>query len=315
MTGAWLLSALLALPSASSAAEGGAAALSILERVLDGRAAGMGGAFAAVPGHIAALQYNPAGMAGIEKRAASMTFSPGLGGGQLGLLSYAQPLRLGRGVLGASVQYYNSGSMQLNLSDGTNAKVTAEEDIALQASYSFEPIPDLAAGASFKFVRSELAETASAAAALFDVGGLWRAPVQGLSFGAAYQNIGPDVKYEEVGDPPPRTARYGISYLTPQFDAHRIDPTSDAGNVDVRFTADMVHALEQEPSPRLGLEMGMEPFVLNRVALRMGYALNREVDSLTFGIGLREGRMVLDYAVGPSRDLTITHQFTLSTTF
>lgn len=308
--------ALALLPaSAFGAGEGGVTALSVLERVLDGRAAGLGGAFAGVPAHIGALQYNPAGLAGIKKRSAAMTYTPGLGGGQIGLLSYAHPWKLGNGVLGGSVQYYNSGSINLNLSDGTTGKVTAEEDMAVQATYAFEPLPNLSLGSSFKFVRSELAEMAEATAALFDFGALWRAPIRGLSLGTAYQNFGPDIKYEEEGDPPPRTVRYGLSYLTPKIDSTRLDSSSDAGNMDFRFCADMVHALEQEPSPRLGVEMGLEPFVVNRVDVRVGWALNRVVDSMTFGVGFREGQFLLDYAVGPSRDLALTHQVTLSTTF
>ena len=203
MKGAALL-LLLAAPWAS--AETGRTAAVFLKRAMGARAAAMGGAHAAVlDAGPDAPQHNPAGLARLARPALTSSYLNSFGGVIHGNAAYAHPLPYG--VLGAGLLYFNAGDIGLNLSDGTKRTVTSEEDMAWTMSYA-APLPyGLSVGATYRYVRLELAETASAASHQGDFGAQWRTPVKGLSLGAAYQYLGPDIVFEDEGDPPPKTFR------------------------------------------------------------------------------------------------------------
>lgn len=312
MTGTRLLAALglLAATAAPASAEPGLTAATFLQRQLGAQPAGMGYAFTAVRGRLDAMQFNPAGLAWLRKPVASSTYLNGLAGANHGFLGYGQPLPWG--TLGVGLLYFNAGSIDLNLADGTTGRVTAEEDTALSASYGLELPLGVAVGATYRHVRLELAETARAAVSQADLGALWRTPLRGLSVGAAVQYLGPDVKFEEAGDPPPRTRRFGVAYHWPELDPKKLDPSVDLQKFDVTVAADWVEVLHERKSPRAGLEMGLQPHQLDRVALRFGWVFNRDSESFTFGLGLKEGRWGVDYSLGTAKDLGNLQQVSLA---
>ncbi|MCX5788441.1 MAG: hypothetical protein NTX64_08085 [Elusimicrobia bacterium] len=176
-------------------------------------------------------------------------------------------------------------------------------------------LPGVAAGAGVRWLRMSLAGTARATAGLADLGALWRGSgaLQGLSAGAAWQNLGRDIKFESVGDPPPTTVRGGLAYTTGVFPARKIDPGDDV-DLDATIAADAVKVAREGLSPRLGLELGLHPDFLQRAALRFGWVFNRPGENLTAGLGLRTGRFFVDYAVGAG-DLGAVHQISVATSF
>lgn len=303
--------ALLASPAAR--AEPGRTAAAFLQRPLGARAAGMGGAFAAVRGSLDSAQYNPAAIATVPRRTLASTYLSGFDGANHGFLAYAHPFPFG--TVGASVLYYNAGGIDLSLSDGTTGRVTAEEDSAWALSYSLALAKSLYVGALYRFVRMELAETASASSSQGDFGVLWRTPLRGLSLGAAYQYLGPDIRFEEVGDPPPRTLRYGLAFHFPDVEISAADPSVDLEAFDMTLAADVAQTLHEEVSPRMGAELGLTPSYMTRVALRAGWVFGRDSESFTFGMGLRQGRLGLDYALGKGKDLGNLQQFSLTIDF
>lgn len=296
-----------------SRAEPGLTAAAFLQRTVGARSAGMGSAFAAVPGSMDSLQYNPAGLATLHKGSLSSTYINGFGGTDLGSVAYGHPFRWG--TLAAGALYYNAGAIDLNLSDGTRGRVTAEEDMAWTLSYAATPIPRLDVGATYRFLRMELAETARATSSQGDFGAIWRTPLGGLSLGAAYQYLGPDIRFEDAGDPPPKTFRYGASYRFPALDPSRVDPSVDLQAFDMTLAADMVQTLHEKASPRAGAEFGLQPALMTRAALRFGWVFGRDAESFSFGVGLRQGRFSLDYAFGGTRALGNLQQVTLGFSF
>ncbi|OIO11939.1 MAG: hypothetical protein AUJ52_01240 [Elusimicrobia bacterium CG1_02_63_36] len=299
MRAAAALSALLfASPAACEPGRTGAA---FLQRTLGARAAAMGSAHAAVSYSPDAVQYNPAALATIGERTLSTTYLNAYGSTNFGFLGYAHPLPLGVATAGAV--YFNAGRIELNLSNGTRGTVTAEEDLAAYAGYALPLAFGVSIGATARFLRMQLAQTATASSQQGDFGIHWKTPLRGVSLGGAYQYLGPNITFESAGDPPPRTMRAGVALRFPDVDARKIDPSVDLEAFDLTAAADVVQVLHEDLSPRVGLELGLTPQFLNRIALRTGWVFGRAAEGLSFGLGYRGGGFALDYAFGNSPDL------------
>ena len=117
------VAAALALGAGRAYAESGLTGAPILNRPVGARSSGMGRAFAGVPGDPESVMYNPAGLAFVPETGAYMAYMNGFGGGSYGFV--AVPLKLKKLVLTPALQYYDSGKMNLDLSDGTSGSVTA----------------------------------------------------------------------------------------------------------------------------------------------------------------------------------------------
>ncbi|MDE2291537.1 MAG: PorV/PorQ family protein, partial [Elusimicrobia bacterium] len=285
-----------------------------LTRPLSARAAAMGGAYAAVQDAGAeSPQYNPAALARLRRPALAASYLDGFGGVTHGFLSVEHPLPVGAAAAG--LLYFNAGSIDLNLSDGTRGTVTAEEDLAATFSYAL-PLPwGLSAGATYRFLRMTLAQTAHAVSHQADLGLQWKTPLPGLSFGGAYQYWGKDIRFEEAGDPPPKTWRLGAALRFPDLDVSKLDPATDLDAFDMTLSADLVQTLYESASPRLGMEMGLTPAMLSRVALRAGWVFNTFGEGLCFGAGLRHGSFAFDYGYGAVKEMVGMQNVTLSYTF
>lgn len=308
------LGAAFLFAAAPAAAESGRTAAVFLQRTLGAQAAGMGNAFTAVRGRPDSLQFNPAAAATLESRTVTMTYLKGFGGTTHGFLGYAHPSRLG--AFSASLLYFNAGVINLNLSDGTRGQVTAEEDFAGTLGYARGFGDWLYLGGTYRYVRLELAETAQASTSQGDFGLLLAPPqLRGLSLGAAYQYWGPDITFEEAGDPPPKTLRCGAAFRFPGLEADRLDPSVDLDAFDMTLTADWVKPLYEKASPRVGVELGLTPAMLQRLAVRLGWVFERPAESLTMGMGFRQGRFGLDYSFGSSPKLNHLHQLTVVAEF
>ncbi|PCI37233.1 MAG: hypothetical protein COB53_07110 [Elusimicrobia bacterium] len=308
---ALLLAALLAASPAG--AVGGRTSGGFLQRTLGAKAAAMGNAFVAVSESPDSIQYNPAALSTISRPVLSTTYLNAFGSTNYGFLGYVHPLPLGVGAV--SAVYFNAGTIDLNLSDGTTGRVTAEEDLATTASYAF-PLPlGFSVGATYRFVRLKLAESVSATTHQGDLGAHWETPFPGISLGASYQYIGADITFEEAGDPPPRTIRYGFAIHLDDVNIRKLDPSVDLKNFEFTFTGDVVQVLHEDPSIRFGTELGIIPDYMNGIALRFGWIFGRFAESATAGIGFKGKHYDIDYAFGSSsslgnlQHLTFTHYF------
>lgn len=307
-----LLVAVLLVPPAG--AETGRTAAVFLKRAMGARAASMGGAHAAVvdPGPDAP-QHNPGGLARLTRPALSSSYLNGFGGVTHGNIAYAHPIPYG--VVGSGLLYFNAGDIGLNLSNGTKRTVTSEEDLAWTMSYA-APLPfGFSVGATYRYLRMELAETASATSHQGDLGAQWRTPIKGLSLGAALQYLGPNIVFEEEGDPPPRTFRYGAALRFPDFDITKLDPGVDLAAFDMLFAADVVQTVYEKTSPRVGVELGLTPSLMNRVAVRFGHVFNRFSEGFTLGAGFKSGRYSFDYGHGDGKEMKGLSNATFSIAF
>jgi hypothetical protein len=147
-----------------------------------------------------------------------------------------------------------------------------------------------------------------------DAGAHWATPARGLAFGAAIQNAGPNVKFEQEGDPLPLTFRGGAAYT---LDLRSAGGLKDAAVTFDRFlfTAEAIQVRNEKLAAATGIEMHM-PFGSESFgALRFGYLFNRSVDAFSMGIGFKEGRFLLDYALGVKKEVTNTHHFSIGVLF
>ncbi|UPT74631.1 MAG: hypothetical protein M0D55_02550 [Elusimicrobiota bacterium] len=195
---AFLLGALLPL----SAVPARAAAGSTLARSLSPRASALSGAYSAVAGGLSSLDTNPAGLSGAKRPELMTSFTSGVLDDSFGFLGWAQPLPLG--VLAAGLSYYDAGKVDLHFANGTTSVRTAQRDFVGHLGWGVALPGGLAAGATGKFYRFELAQEARASGAAGDIGAQWKTPVKGVSLGASAQNLGAGVRYERETEPCPR---------------------------------------------------------------------------------------------------------------
>ena len=291
-------------------AEAGRTGATTLQRPFWARPVGLGEAFVAVDGGVDSMGYNPAGATRITRPELESSYVHGIANDNFGVLGYAHPFHLA--TVTGGFAYYNAGDIAINLSDGTQRTRTAQQDMVGLVGLGLPLGWGFCVGGTAKFFRLELAEEARASGYAADLGALWHSPIKGLNLGAALQNLGPDVKFESEGDPLPLTARFGAAY---DFSLANLGWFQEGGYGFSRFlvTADAVKVRDEKDFlPAAGLEMGMGLGEQGYGALRFGYMFSRELNYLTFGVGLRQGRWQLDYGLGVMRnDIANTQHLTL----
>lgn len=303
---------LLFICCASVRCETGLTAAPILVTPMGARSSSMGRAFTAVHGDADALNYNPAGLAFINKISVSMTYMRGFDSGDYGFIAVPMPVK--SLVLTPGFLYYNSGKINVHPSVGADYSVTAQEDKVTYISVAWMPVAKLGVGATLKYSKLELAEIASANSINYDFGILYDFGM-GLTVGASYLNNGSDIKFEEKGDAPPKTQRLGASYKLKFNPPNLLDPSADISYCDVVLSMDWSRTNKESGYYQAGgeLNMGMPQDIF--LSLRFGYLIDRPDESTTFGIGIGKNRWSFNYSSISSKELSSRNQVTLGYKF
>ena len=304
----FLLAAVFALNAGLARAESGLSGAPILNRPVGARSSGMGRAFTGVPGDAESLMYNPAGPAFVPGTGVYMAYMNGFSGGNYGFA--AVPVKTGKFVVTPAFLGYNSGKMDLNLSDGTRGSVVGELDKVGMISAAYTLRPDLAIGATFKFTSINLAETASASARYYDLGLLY-AMKNGLSFGAASLNNGDAIKFEEKSDPAPKTLRAGVSYKV----GLKAPDLSDFSNYELVLASDWSKSYKEKGYYQSGFEINMKIPDSIILSLRLGYLMNRPEEGFTFGFGVKKDNWSFGFGYETSKDLDVRLPVSVSCEF
>jgi len=299
------------LIAANSFAEVGRTSAVSLTKAVAGRPSGLGEAYAGVAGDVDSISFNPAGVATLEDPALSATYLRGVADDNFGLITYGHPVAIGSFFIGGS--YFDAGTIDLNLSDGTTGARHAERDTMGLIGFAVGRNGPLAAGISAKGIRLDLAEEAQATGYAADGGVLWRTPIDGLKVGAAFQNLGSGIKFEEEADPLPETTRVGIAY---DLDLQRM-------KVFRVFPYKFLLAVDgvKQRDEKAGVNTGFEAKRRLTIADSSGYAALRAgyrsaVKALAFGVGFRVDNFLLDYGINLYKDdLSDYHRFTVSYLF
>jgi len=251
------------------------------------RAMGMGGASVSVVNDGSSLYWNPAGLAGMTSRSASISHVSWLDDAAYQYATFVSPLGssyVGLALEQGGIDWDNTGDGSFEASDFSGA-----------AAYARRMRPNLDVGAGLKFLSSSLGDEGASAFAL-DLGVTYRLS-ESAALGASVRNLGTGMSYVDESDPLPATLVAGGSY---RFD-------------HVLLALDVEKVSDLQAATRLGVEYSPVKYV----ALRAGAILEGDsaFSPVTGGVGFNwDERWALDYAYRPS-DLGGTHWLALSAGF
>ncbi len=321
-----VLLVLAALPAAAAgfgSSQGGTSGGTFLKLGADARAAGMGGAVRAAVDDATAIYWNPAGLAGLRYRHATMTHGAAYQSTFQDFIAYAQPVespftkQSGRerdlrpdqlGTIGVAILYQNSGSIaEIDNTAAPTGNSLRPQDFAVFIAWGATVARGLDVGAGLKYVTSKIQSSASTGA--IDLGARWRTWLPGefpYALSLSAQNIGGQLKFHAVGDPLPMIITVGQALKITK---------------SLAVTLDLNAPRDRSAYPSFGLEWRVPMKQGLSTALRTGYdgRLNGSdsggVTGITFGAGLGLQRFGFDYGWSPAGGLGSTHKLSLSYRF
>jgi len=285
------LAALLILASQASWA---AETASFLNIGVGARGLGMGGAYTALADDANALYWNPAGLSKLGKREFTASHAEMFESTRLDFLAYAHPTS--QGTFAAGLTYLSQGKIDGRDSLGRQTAGYDASDTALSLGYARKlEIADL--GATFKYLRSHIGSSEAQGVAA-DIGA--KRAFDRVSIGAALRNLGPGLKFQDQRNDLPLRLAVGAAY---------------------KFAGGHTAAAELVNGPRgAGTDgsFGGEFQAVKNLYMRAGYTTQTAITGgtgfnaargLTLGLGLRNEKWCLDYAVLPSGELGRSHRF------
>lgn len=278
----------------------GAETAAFLDIGVGARALGMGGAYTALADDANALYWNPSGLAKLEKREFTASHAELFESTRLDFLAYAHPTS--QGTFAAGLTYLSQGKLEGRDSLGRRTEGYDASDAALSLGYA-RKLDVVELGATVKYLQSHIAGTQAQGVAA-DVGA--KRAFDRVIVGAALRNLGPGLKYQDQRNDLPLRLALGAAY---------------------RFKGGHAAAAEAVNGPRgagTDASFGGEFQALKSVFLRGGYTTRTAITGgsgfdvargLTLGLGFRNEKWSLDYAVLPSGELGRSHRFSFGARF
>lgn len=280
----------------------GAETATFLNIGVGARGLGMGGAYTALADDANALYWNPGGLSAVEKREFTASHAELFESTRHDFLAYAHPLK--QGVLAGGFTYLSQGGLDGRDSLGRPTASVDASDAALSMAFASK-LDVVEAGLSLKYVRSHVGSVEAHTAAL-DLGarrviGNWGPGA--LSLGAALRNLGPGLKYENQRNDLPLRIAGGLAYKTTGGHAVAVDIVNGPRGAGSEAA------------------LGGEFQAVKNLHLRAGYTTQTAITGgsgfdaargLSMGLGFRNDRWGLDYAILPSGELGRSHRFTLA---
>lgn len=301
----------------------------ILQVPLGARAVGMGGAYTGVAADVSALEYNPAGLSGLQSHEVSLTHVKGFADQTIENAAFGIPLPFagvigsGYSSLGLGLTLSRFGDIEVNRTrpDGSfldTRTLNAGGDLVASFGYAERlaetPVEtkketyrvDHFIGIGGKWVRSTLAQNYSATASAADLGYLVRVPELGFSAGFSALNLGGRMRFIEEGDPLPMTFRGGVGYLL------ALDMLESPPSQSVLLAADGDYLYFEK---QWHVDLGVEYSAMRNYFLRLGYQIHRDIAGLTVGGGARWRGFGVDYAWALTEAMGDLHRVSLSWRF
>lgn len=306
--------------AAFKAADAGTAAGQFLKMGADARGAAMGEAMGAAAEDAAALYWNPAGLAALERRQASTTVGLLYQSVKTGFAAYGHPVKplvepvrrrelraSGLGVLAVGVLYLNAGEIKERDNTGTlTGGEFSPRDVALMAAWGASVSEDLDIGFGLKYVDSRIQGTARTGAV--DLGTRLRfelAEEWPYVLALSASNLGGTLRFREQSDPLPAVIRLGqtLRPLKPWL-----------------ISVDAVAPRDNAPYPAVGTEVSLPVGEEMSAALRGGWSQRTRGDldglsGMSFGFAFNWASLGLDYAWAPYGVLGQTNRLTLNYRF
>lgn len=282
----------------------GTTAYSFLKIDPGARSTGMGGAFVGLSDDEAALFFNPAGLMQTQTKRFFTTYNNYITDIQSGFLGYVHPYS-DKTTLGASLCYFNFGSLEKTDAAGTSLGTFGAADLAFAVSMARQINNRFSLGATGKFIYEKIDDYSSDALAL-DLGLLYLLGDNRTQVGAVGQNLGVQLSghTESHKDPLPAAVKLGISHQMREL------PLTVAADAAKPFDNDIF------------FNVGGELTALEPLYLRLGWSSfgdNYKTDSdkdswagFAAGFGVTWKVYRFDYAYSSYADLGGAHKISVS---
>ncbi len=284
-----------------AAAQAGSSGMAFLKLGVSGEAIGMGEASVALVRGAAATYYNPAGLIAPDDSASSLqllfTHKEWIQDTRTEFLGAS--LRIGESnAIGLSLNTTSVSDIEIRTRPGTPEGTFNSRDFSLGLSYAYRFSDEFQLGATAKYLYEKIYVDETSGFAV-DLGAHYVTPVEHLTVGLAFSNLGSSPGFRNENITLPALMRLGPAYSVDLPDAHA---TLDVG-------ADYVRIFPEKTNY---LNTGAQFFFERTVAARVGYQFGSEARGFSAGLGIRYRLFLLDYAYAPlSQDLGNTHTITI----
>jgi hypothetical protein len=266
-----------------------------LQMNIGSRAQGMGKAYTAMAGDLNGIYYNPASIS-YGMRPAMMFFHGQLYE-DLAVENFSAMLpNVSNFAFSMGVSFLHVPAItRYDINPGTGEPIENGQfefyDFVPQLGISYRWTNSLSTGFQAKYLHERIDEV-SASGIAFDVGFLYKLPVDFLSVGGAVQNLGPEITFDQAKENLPLTYRMGLAY---QYPAYMLTLAFDAVktvNEDWQFYP------------------GIETEFMNSFALRAGYQFDTEIGAgYNIGAGFKFlNNYQINYVFSPAGILGSTHR-------
>ncbi len=266
------------------------------------RPIGMGGSYVALANDVTAVYWNPAGLSWV------------VGGGEA-IFNHAAWLAdtdynfaaasvnvPGFGSLGVQVISFSTPEQDVRTiqnPEGTGQKWSGNF-IALGITYARHLTDKFSIGFTGKFIQEKIFNASSRGAA-FDIGILYRTPINNLTLGASITNFGSKMRLDGrdlfFNEDPPTTPQGGVSEVPAKYRTEAFDLPSNlriglawhamqTENSSVIISVDGTQPNDNTEYINSGIEWG----ILNTIFLRVGYKSwlkENSEEGITFGAGIK----------------------------
>ncbi|MDD5686771.1 MAG: PorV/PorQ family protein [Elusimicrobia bacterium] len=251
------------------------------------KASGMAEAYTACDGDLSSVHYNPAGIASMKNNQLSLFYRRGIAEDNFSSIAYGAVTKAG--VLACSILYYSAGNIELIDLNENSETVNAQSDYLGTLSYA-RTINKISLGLNFKFLKSTLVQEFNSTALGFDTGLLYNG--EGFGVGLSLLNAGTKLKYQDKSFSLPLTVKAGVSYWLIEKPNYNMVADFD---------------ISKQNDTKLKENVGCEFSFKDTYFLRTGYKIGYDEDTLSFGIGVAQNNISVDYALSLMGELGLTH--------
>jgi long-subunit fatty acid transport protein len=270
------------------------------------RASSLSGSFTAMENDVNVIFYNPAGLATVTEKQASVGFYKYLLDINSGNAAYVQKYK-DIGYIGAGIQYINYGSFDRYDVNSNNTGTFGASDIALSLGYG-NVYNNLFYGGNVKFIYSSYDSYKSTAVAI-DLGAMYKVQKAMMTIGVSLMNLGTQISaYQDYKEKLPLDLRFGItkklenSPLTLNVGFYGLNESYD--KFFDRFK-NITAGGEIEVSQNINLRVGYDNQL--RQELKTGSSIG--IGGFSAGLGFKlQDKYQIDYGFNSMGKLGATHR-------
>ncbi|MEX2115513.1 MAG: PorV/PorQ family protein [Bacteroidota bacterium] len=262
-------------------AQGTSRGFGFLELPFSARNAALGEATVADYSSALSAHINPAILAGVQSFSISLSHQQWVQDVQSNFLFVSIPTSFVNA--GISVSMTSIGGIEIRDIPGPPSGVFSSRSATIAGLVAFQYDSDLSFGASIKHAYEKI-YVDEAASVLFDVGAMYRTPIEGLFGGVSIRHFGIVDQMRESRSRPPTQTSFGLSYRTALDDFEMLGVLS---------------ATSGTVTGAIRSQVGFECQYSKVVSLRLGYQSAYEVRGFSFGLGVAYGLFSFDYGSVP----------------